>query len=111
MAGYVALSGMIASVPQQDQRRAIAAWILFFVGLVVTPIYLFVIGKPNTRREKLLIGIPTIAFILWAYTLGGPFEMSSPLPILGTYEKWIGALMLALFTWIVGLFKPWPPAP
>ena len=32
--------------------------------------------------------------------------MTSPLPILGTYEKWIGSLMLALFTWIGGLFKP-----
>jgi hypothetical protein len=106
IAGYVALSGLISAVPPEDERRITAAWVLFIVGLLVTPIYLYTAGKPANRRETLQIAIPTIAFVLWAYALGGPFELSSPLPVIGEYASWLGALAVGLFTWVAGLFEP-----
>jgi len=106
VAGYVGLSGVLTAVPHEDPRRVGASWLLFVVALIVTPIYLFTTGKPATRRERLQLAIPTVAFILWAYALGGPFQLSSPLPVIGPYASWLGALAVGLFTWIAGLFKP-----
>jgi hypothetical protein len=106
VAGYIALSELINAVPPTDERRITAAWFLFFVGFLVTPVYLYFTGKPANRRERLQIAIPTVAFVLWAYALGGPFELSSPLPVIGPYASWLGALAVGIFTWVAGLFKP-----
>jgi hypothetical protein len=106
VAGYAALSGIVTSAPHDDPRRKVLAWALFWLALVVTPIYLYAIGKPTRFREQLQLIIPTVAFVLWAYTLGGPFQLSSPLPLVGSYASWIGALLVGIFTWLAGLFKP-----
>jgi hypothetical protein len=111
VAGYLALSEVVKMVSRQDTRRVAAAWVLFLVGLGVTPVYLYVAGKPANRREMIQIGISTIAFVLWAYALGGPFEMGPPSPVHGPYAGWIGALAVGIFTWVAGLFRPWLKGP
>jgi hypothetical protein len=106
ISGYLALSEVVKLAPAEDPRRLPAAWALFLLGLALTPIYLWFAGKPSNRGERFELGIAALAFVLWAYALGGPFEMGSPLPIIGPYAGWIGALLVGVFTWVAGLYEP-----
>ena len=98
VSGYVFVSGLVPAVTA-GTLQTVAAWLCFAVGLIVTPIYLF---SKNPKPEQVpQVWIATVAFVLWAYLLGGPFALA---PLAPYYSAPFGAVLVGLYTWAVGLF-------
>jgi len=100
VAAYMVLAGIIPEKP--------ARWGLLIISvilLVLVPFYLIIIQ--NVHRIVQVI-FTTISFVVWVYSLGGPFEKW------GIYLPWLSSVILVLWTLIVPLFvnpKPQPASP
>jgi xanthine/uracil permease len=99
VAGYLAIMGMIEAADPDNTARMGLAWGLFVIGVIVTPVYLTVVGKP-IGQQKITVWISTFAFVVWAYALGGPFKMS------GYHNGLLGSVAVGVVTWLAGLFVP-----
>ncbi len=94
---YMVLAGIVgvtASTPTAptDSLSKILIQGVFFVLLVLTPLYLWrVSGVTNIVQ----LVVTTLAFILWIYTLGGPFA------VWGIYEPKVAAILLTLWSFII----------
>lgn len=72
-------------------------WVLFFIGLVGTPLYLWWVASVT---KKIQLAISTIAFLVWVFaTGGGPFAEYSW--FLDVY----GSMALVLFTFLAPMYK------
>lgn len=87
LGAYVVIAGVI---PQDKLKYALT--ISSIVLLIIIPFYMSIITKVN---NKLQIVASCISFVVWVYTLGGPFKAW------GIYEGYIGSLILVLWTLIV----------
>lgn len=103
VAGYIPLVAAAESITSSISRRFSLAVGAFFLGLVLTPIYLLLTGKPKNWVQVVSIVISTIAFVLWAYMLGGPFAMEQMTAYLGSYDQKVAGFFVLAFTWITGL--------
>lgn len=95
-------STALAATQGAPATAMLLAWLLFGLGVVGTPIYLYRQRKPN-QPWRLHAGISTLAFILWAYTLGGSLFV-----ILGWYEVFVAGLLAPIFTFVAGFVEPRP---
>jgi hypothetical protein len=98
---YMVLSGIVGITPSSttatDSMSKILIIIVFFVLLVLTPLYLWRISKVTNILQLV---VTTIAFALWIYTLGGPFV------VWGIYDPKIAALLLTAWSLIIPLVVP-----
>ncbi len=81
---YMVLQGIIPS--------AQAKWgttVISIILMILTPLYLNRIQ--NVKRLSQLI-VTTISFVVWVYSLGGPFQFW------GLYQSWIGSTVLIIWT-------------
>lgn len=92
---YVTLEGIVRAT---GADRADLLWIIFLVGLVATPLYLWKVGGVTAFLH---LAISTLAFAVWIFALGGPFEGLGVDPI-------YGALLLPTFTFFIALVEPRP---
>jgi len=69
--------------------------VVFFVLLVMTPFYLWKVTKVRHLPQ---IVVTTISFIVWVYTLGGPFV------VWGAYYPLVGSVVLVLWSLAIPLF-------
>jgi hypothetical protein len=69
--------------------------IVFFVLLIATPLYAW---KQNAVQDKGQLAAITIAFVVWTYSLGGPFV------VWGWHHPVIGSTLLILWTVLAPLF-------
>jgi hypothetical protein len=99
VAGYLAIMGMIEAADEKNAARLGLAWAVFVIGVIVTPIYLTMVGKP-IGQQKITIWISTFAFVVWAYALGGPFKLSE------IHNGLLGSVAVGVVTWLSGLFVP-----
>lgn len=98
VAAYMVLSGII---PLDSAKWG--TLIVSIILLVLVPFYLKRIQ--NVQRTSQLT-VTTISFVVWVYSLGGPFE------VWGLYKPWIGSVILVLWTLIMPLVvnpQPQPP--
>jgi hypothetical protein len=65
--------------------------VVFFVLLILTPIYL---RKISNVTQQLQLLVSTISFVVWVYTLGGPFE------VWGLHNAYIAPVVLVLWALI-----------
>lgn len=73
VAFYVAAFGLFASAKEGTPIETLA-WITFGVGFAGTIVYTFLVGKKDKVPNVLLKTVfGVIGFVIWAYTLGGPF--------------------------------------
>ena len=100
MAVHGIFQGQIIELGGGDVTRFVG-WTVFFVLLVVTPLYL---ARIHDVRGKTQIVLTTLSFCVWVYTLGGPFQM------VGWYQPQIASCVLVLWTLIVPLFIESPRA-
>jgi hypothetical protein len=103
---YALLSGIVDGASRASPLRELAAWGIFGLGVVLTPIYFWQAYQPRgVQRWQLLIS--TISFVFWAYALGGPFTMGPPLLGQYAYEGWFATLSAGAFSWAVAwAWKP-----
>lgn len=99
VAVYVSLNGILDAVDPSDRLRVPVSWLVFVLCLVATPLYLNLLGR-REERPWLHMGISTVAFVIWGYALGGPFQL------IGVHKAWLGSVLLGVFTLVVGLVKP-----
>lgn len=91
-----------ATVPADGPQSNIAGWLIFLLVLALTPVYLRsrrMVGQP--WKLNALIG--TLAFVCWAYAIGGTAFVSA-----GIYNAVVAGLVAPLFTFIAGAFQPRP---
>ena len=91
LAGIIGVSATSPSAPT-DSLSKILIQVVFFVLLVLTPLYLWRISGVTNVVQLI---VTTLAFILWIYTLGGPFS------VWGIYEPKVAALLLTLWSFII----------
>lgn len=87
---YAALEGMISG--SQGSDRDVAAWLVFAVMGLCTPLYLYrVVGV----TKMLQIVISSIAFVVWAFTFPGlPFSTIGVDPV-------FRSVLLILFIFLI----------
>ena len=75
---------------------------VFAILLVLTPLYLAKIAKVTNRRQ---LAVTTMSFVVWAYTLGGPFV------VWGLYYPLVASVLLVIWSLVVPMFVPALAAP
>lgn len=100
LAAYVAMMGIVVAMDKTDTWRTPLAWGTFGLCMIFTPLYLSRFKAISTRQKVLHITLSCLAFTLWSYALGGPFEIA------GIYRANIGSLLLIAFTLVSGWLKP-----
>ena len=92
-------TGTVTGKPA-DALLTVLPWVFLFLGLIGTPIYLYKQALSDQAWE-LHAGISTIAFLLWAYTLGGSVFLLN-----GWYHVLLAAIAAPVFTFVAGWFEP-----
>jgi len=92
---YIAADAMLRSPAQPS---LVLYWLVFGLGMILTPLYLWRIQKIQTLLQ---LTISTAAFAVWVFTLGGPFKLS-----FDWYNPLYGAILLPFFTLIVAIIQP-----
>lgn len=103
VAGYVPLVAAAEAFGSESKKFALALT-AFAIGFFLTPLYLIFIGNPKRWFQWVNVGVSTIAFVLWAYLLGGPFAMPQMDDFLWPYDKQLAGFVVGAFTWVVGVF-------
>lgn len=93
MAVHGIFQGQVIELGGSDVTRFVG-WTVFFVLLVLTPLYLVKIHNVRGRTQLVLT---TLSFVVWVYTLGGPFQM------VGWYQPQIASCVLVLWTLAIPL--------
>lgn len=90
VAAYLVIEGIIP-----DERKYIGTLALSLILLILVPLYLKQVY--NVRRFGQHVFV-MIAFMIWIYSLGGPFKYWN------VWEAWIGSSLLILYTLTIPLF-------
>ena len=90
VAAYLVIEGIIP-----DERKYIGTLALSLILLVLVPLYLKQIYKVRRFGQHVFV---MIAFMIWIYSLGGPFKYWN------VWEAWIGSSLLILYTLTIPLF-------
>jgi hypothetical protein len=95
---FLFVQGVLASSLKNslDEQR-IWLWVIFGVGLILTPLFLYKVAKV---WKPVQIVVSTAAFAIWVFAIGGPFSLYS------WYQAFIGSILLAVFATVMGLFPP-----
>lgn len=88
---YVTVYG-IAKAAQENIPFELIAWIIFGICFLGTILYLWRIEKDVTWSQVI---ISAIAFAVWVFALGGPFES------LSWYNSVYGAILLPVYTFFI----------
>lgn len=92
VAVYLTLEGIVkASQAILPEQRFL--WGIFLFCLVATPIYLYKVMHV-WRRGQLIVS--TLAFGVWVFAIGGPFDFI-------TWRPPVGSLAIVVFTFLVPL--------
>lgn len=99
VATYTALSGVVGldptpNAPAPDKLTKTLIQVTFLILLALTPIYLRKVGNVSSKRQLCL---SSISFVVWVYTLGGPFIAW------GIFHPKVAAVTLILWTLVMPL--------
>jgi len=83
LGAYIVIAGVIPS----DQTKY-ALTISSIALLLVIPFYMSIVNKVTNKTQ---IVVSCISFIIWVYTLGGPFT------VWGIYKGYIGSIILVFW--------------
>jgi hypothetical protein len=104
LAGILGYASGVTPAAQQipdPELKAILIQAVFFALLVLTPLYLWRIGRVSNLVQLV---VTTISYVIWVYTLGGPFV------VWGIYHSVIGSVVLVLWSVITPLLVSPSPA-
>jgi len=103
LAAYLSINGILAAVTDAGEtplRNAVYV-ASFALCLVFTPVYFGLVAHKNEPKMLQRI-VSTIAFVVWAYNLGGVFS------VYGLFIPWLGSIFLIVFSLVSGAFAPGP---
>lgn len=90
VAAFLAINGFLISVKSPNIYMI---WGIFIVLIIFTVLYTkYITDERDKPVAKTQIVISTIAFIIWVFTIGGPFAYY------GWYEPYYGSILLVFFT-------------
>ena len=93
IAAYLVIEGIIP-----EERKYIGTLILSGILLALVPLYLKRVYRVRRLGQHIFV---MVAFVLWIYSLGGPFRY------LNLWEAWIGSSLLILYTLTIPLlYRP-----
>lgn len=95
VAGYIFVTGTVKQLTDQSVSLMFH-WVLFLLFCVLTPLYLWRIQKVKKLQQQI---ISLISFIVWAFALGGPFEMYD------WYNPLYGSILLPVFTIVIAIWE------
>lgn len=102
---YLGITSLIAGQQLVGDTSQILGWIVFGLVAIITPFYLWRVAGVN---DKWQIFIVTVSFIIWAISLGGPFELlangSKAFKATGLNEKFLGGILITIYTLVVPMF-------
>jgi hypothetical protein len=98
VAAWTAATGLIKSAANVPTNTVL--WICFAVGILLTAAWTWrqtnIANQPPAKKQIL---ISTIAFGVWVFALGAPFDA------LGWYRPLYASLLLICYTLVVGLVE------
>lgn len=97
--GWIAIIGLIKSVSNIPTNTIL--WLLLFMFTGLTALY--ILKQTSEPKKPLAIkqtSISTIAFIVWVFALGEPFDS------LSFYNPVYGSIVLVLYNLTIPLFNP-----
>lgn len=93
VAAYMVIEGIIP-----DDQKYLGTLVLSIILLIMVPLYLKNVYKVKRAGQHIFV---MIAFVVWIYSLGGPFKYWN------VWEAWIGSSLLILYTLTIPIFyKP-----
>jgi hypothetical protein len=96
---YMVGSGLIP----EDQPIALVVWaVVCLVGVIVVRVYGTADPPNNKPTDWVHVAISTIAYVIWVYSMGGPFAEY------GLYVPYIGSLLVLAWTFFVPIFYKGP---
>ena len=100
IAGFLTGDNLINSFTEQYEYTELVHWVFFTLLLVLTPIYVKRViktaGMPLLKKSQIILS--TVAYIFWAFAIGGPFEY------LQWYNKLLAGLSIISFSLLSPLF-------
>lgn len=97
---YLALQGVVVEIKDADTRK----WVLLVISLVLLAGTYLYLRRRNVKRTA-QIGASLGAFVIWVFTLGGPFDA-----FWDGWEQWMGSIALFLGAFLLVAWNP-PPLP
>jgi len=98
LAGYIFAGSLISSI-NSPTGRVIYLVVLIVLCLIAIPIqYQKLIERGKRARKHMFIS--ELAFLAWAYGIGGPFA------VLGWHHPAMAGLILVAFTFLAPWFEP-----
>jgi len=103
LAVYLSINGILATVTDSGETSLRDAVYVasFALCLAFTPVYFGLVAQKDEPKMLQRI-ISTIAFVVWAYSLGGVFT------VYAIYIPWLGSIFLIIFSLVSGAFAPEP---
>lgn len=102
LAAYTALLGFFGAV--RPDWQVPVYWAGFAVCLAATPLYLSKMGRQSEPKQTHLV-VSSIAFVVWAYSIGGPTAVFGP-DALAIYDPGLAGAAMVIFTLVSGLVIP-----
>ena len=97
---YLVGSGLIP----EGQAIGLAAWtVLCLIGAILIRAYGTADPENNMPPDWVHVGISSVAFVIWVYTMGGPFAAFN------LYIPYIGSLLVLAWTFFVPIIYKGPP--
>jgi hypothetical protein len=96
---YIVGSGVIP----ENRPVVLVIWtILCLIGVFVMRMRLTEDREKKKPTDWIHVAISSVAFVIWVYTVGGPFK------VYNLYEPFIGSLMVLGWTFFIPLFYKGP---
>jgi hypothetical protein len=95
---YLFVNGVLVTAGGQIPPKTMSwlRWLVFAFLFVLTPVYL---SRVQDVKKKQQWAIVMISFVIWVFTLGGPFAQFS------WYHPVYGAVLLPLYTFLIAIVE------
>lgn len=96
---YLVGSGLVP----EGQRVGLAIWtVVCLIGAILIRVYGTTDPERNKPPDWVHVGISSVAFVIWVYTLGGAFAAFD------LHVPWIGSLLVLAWTFFVPIIYKGP---
>ena len=98
IAVYLFIEGVLLSAfSDAEQQSQLVTWLWVILAIMLVGNF-FYLRRLQDVTDPVQHVILALAFIVWVFTIGGPFQY------LSFYQPFMGAVLLGLFTFFVPIF-------